>query len=76
MQVCLELLPLQTLSLRNIKSDAMLGLKVASGHTIESVSARLAACSEVIYILWVSGRYDLLIEIVSDDRNAFFTIFG
>ncbi len=53
------------------KSDAMLGLKVAPGHTIETVSKRLAACTDVIYILWVSGRYDLLIEIVSDDRNAF-----
>ena len=53
------------------KSDAMLGLKIAPGHTIAAVSKRLAECADVIYILWVSGRYDLLIEIVSDDRNAF-----
>ena len=53
------------------KSDAMLGLKVAPGYTIETVSKRLAACADVIYILWVSGRYDLLVEIVSDDQNAY-----
>ena len=53
------------------KSDAMLGIKIASGHSVESVSQRLAASQEVVYILWVSGRYDLLIEIVSNDRQAF-----
>ena len=53
------------------KSDAMLGLKVASGHTVEAVSERLAASPDVVYILWVSGRYDLLVEIVSNDRNGF-----
>ncbi|MGI9293384.1 MAG: Lrp/AsnC family transcriptional regulator [Pseudomonadales bacterium] len=53
------------------KSDAILGLKVAPGHTVETVSERLAASSDVVYILWVSGRYDLLIEIVSNDRNGF-----
>ena len=52
------------------KSDAMVGIKVASGHSIESVAQRLAASQEVVYILWVSGRYDLLIEIVSNDRQA------
>ena len=53
------------------KSDAMLGIKVAPGHSVESVSQRLAASQEVVYILWVTGRYDLLIEIVSNDRQRF-----
>ncbi len=51
------------------KTDAMLGLKVASGHTPHAVAQRLAEHPDVVYILWVSGRYDLLIEVVSDDRD-------
>jgi Lrp/AsnC family transcriptional regulator for asnA, asnC and gidA len=53
------------------KSDAMLGIKVASGYSVESVSQRLAASQDVVYILWVSGRFDLLVEIVSNDRQDF-----
>lgn len=53
------------------KSDAILGIKVASGHSVKSVSERLAVSQEVVYILWVSGRFDLLIEIVTNDRQAF-----
>jgi Lrp/AsnC family transcriptional regulator for asnA, asnC and gidA len=53
------------------KADAMIGLKVAPGHTIEEVSERLGISDDVVYILWVSGRYDLLIEIVTNDRSNF-----
>jgi Lrp/AsnC family transcriptional regulator for asnA, asnC and gidA len=53
------------------KSDAMLGIKVAAGHTVQALSERLAASPDVVYILWVSGRYDLLVEVVSNDRNGF-----
>ncbi|WP_282607138.1 Lrp/AsnC family transcriptional regulator [Pelagibius sp. Alg239-R121] len=53
------------------KTDAMLGLKLASGHAPAAVAERLAALPDVVYILWVSGRFDLLVEVVSDDRNGF-----
>jgi Lrp/AsnC family transcriptional regulator for asnA, asnC and gidA len=53
------------------KADAMIGLKVAPGHTIEEVSERLGKSTDVVYILWVSGRYDLLIEIVTNDHGSF-----
>jgi len=53
------------------KADAMIGLKVAPGYTIEEVSERLGKSVDVVYILWVSGRYDLLIEIVTNDRGNF-----
>lgn len=53
------------------KSDAMLGIKVASGHTVQALSERLTTSPDVVYILWVSGRYDLLVEVVSNDRNGF-----
>ncbi len=52
------------------QTDAMLGLKVAASATPASVAERLAAQQEVVYILWVSGRYDLLVEIVSEERDA------
>ncbi len=48
------------------KTSAMLGLKVAQGHTPEQVAARLASESAVVYILWVTGRFDLLVEVVCE----------
>ena len=53
------------------KTDAMLGLKIATGHTPHSVAERLAALPDVVYVLWVTGRFDLLIEVVSNDRDGF-----
>lgn len=52
------------------QTDAMMGVKVASGYTPGQVAERLARLPDVVYILWVSGRYDLLVEVVSNDRNG------
>ncbi|MEM8687215.1 MAG: Lrp/AsnC family transcriptional regulator [Pseudomonadota bacterium] len=51
------------------QTDAMMGLKVAPGHTPQEVAERLARLPDVVYILWVSGRYDLLVEVVSNDQD-------
>jgi Lrp/AsnC family transcriptional regulator, regulator for asnA, asnC and gidA len=53
------------------ETEGMLGIKVAGGHTPQRLASRLNECSEVIFILWVSGRYDLLVEIVANDREHF-----
>ena len=53
------------------KADAMIGIKVASPATPRAVAQRLSDCGEVVYVLWVSGRYDLLIEVVGETRSAF-----
>ena len=53
------------------QSDAMIGIKVSSVSTPGRVAERLSECQEVIYIVWVSGRYDLLVEIVSDSKEQF-----
>lgn len=53
------------------KTDAMLGLKISPGHSPQGVAQRLGSLPDVVYILWVSGRFDLLIEVVSDDRDDF-----
>jgi Lrp/AsnC family transcriptional regulator for asnA, asnC and gidA len=53
------------------KIDALLGIKVASKSTPATVAERLMPHPEVVYITWVSGRYDLLVELVSDSDEAF-----
>ena len=55
------------------KADAMIGIKVASPATPREVAHRLSELGEVVYVLWVSGRYDLLIEVVCETRTAFQT---
>jgi Lrp/AsnC family transcriptional regulator for asnA, asnC and gidA len=53
------------------QADAMIGLKVAPGFSVQEVSERLGKSADVVYILWVTGRYDLLIEIVTNNRGDF-----
>lgn len=48
------------------RADAMLGVKVAPGVKPSEVAERLAVFPQVVYILWVSGRYDLLVEVVCE----------
>ena len=55
------------------QSDAMLGLRIAPGNTAAAVANRLGAEQCVVYVLWVAGRYDLMVEVVSDDRESFLT---
>ncbi len=53
------------------KADAMVGIKVATPGTPREVAERLAQHAEVVYVLWVSGRYDLLIEVVCETSESF-----
>lgn len=53
------------------RSDAMLGVKVASGSSPKQLASRLADLNEVVYAIWVSGRFDLLVEIVTDTEEEF-----
>ena len=53
------------------KADAMIGIKIASPATPRQVAERLAKFSEVVYVIWVSGRYDLLIEVVCETSESF-----
>ncbi len=61
-------------STADYKADAMICLKVAPNVTPRSVAQRLAEIDAVVYILWVTGRFDLMVEIVCeehDDVSAF-----
>jgi Lrp/AsnC family transcriptional regulator for asnA, asnC and gidA len=53
------------------QADAMIGIKVAHPATPRQVAHRLSEHGEVVYVLWVSGRYDLLIEVVCETSSAF-----
>jgi Lrp/AsnC family transcriptional regulator for asnA, asnC and gidA len=53
------------------KADAMVGIKVTTPGTPRQVAERLAQHAEVVYVLWVSGRYDLLIEVVCETSESF-----
>ena len=53
------------------QADAMIGIKVANPVTPRAVANRLSELGEVVYVLWVSGRYDLLIEVVCETGEAF-----
>jgi Lrp/AsnC family transcriptional regulator for asnA, asnC and gidA len=55
------------------KADAMIGIKVASPASPRVVAERLSQFPEVVYVLWVSGRYDLLIEVVCETSETFQT---
>lgn len=49
------------------KADAMVCVKVAPGFTPKAVAERLSPLNSVVYILWVTGRFDLMVEIVCED---------
>ena len=50
----------------NYATDSMLGIKVAPTSSPSEVAKRLQDCNEIVFILWVTGRYDLLVEIASE----------
>ena len=53
------------------QADAIVGVKVASNHSVDQVAKRLGKSPDVVYILWVTGRYDLLVEIVTNHLHKF-----
>lgn len=53
------------------RTEAMLGVKASSGFSPETLANRLRLLDEVVYIAWVSGRYDLLVEVVSENDTTF-----
>ncbi len=53
------------------QADAIVGVKVASNHSVGQVANRLGESPDVVYILWVTGRYDLLVEIVTNNMRKF-----
>jgi Lrp/AsnC family transcriptional regulator for asnA, asnC and gidA len=55
------------------QADAMLGINEASPYTPRQVAERLSEFNEVVYVLWISGRFDLMVEIVCNSTKSFQT---
>lgn len=53
------------------KTKAMIGIKVAPRHTAKEVGNRLGANEMVVFVLWIAGKFDLMIEVVTDDEDEF-----
>ena len=51
------------------ESDAMLGIKTAPGIAPAAIAQRLDPHPAVVYIMWGSGRFDLLVEVVCDEET-------
>ena len=49
------------------ESDAMLGIRTAPGVAPSEVAKRLDPHPAVVYMMWVAGRFDLLVEVVCDE---------
>ena len=55
------------------QADAMIGIKISNIASPKMVAERLSQFSEVVYVVWVSGRFDLMIEVVCESGEAFQT---
>ena len=53
------------------ETNAMLGIKAAPGTAPAAVAERLDPYPAVVYVMWVSGRFDLLVEVVCDEEAEF-----
>ena len=53
------------------ETDAMLGIKTAPGIAPATVAQRLDPLAAVVYVMWVGGRFDLLVEVVCDEKGEF-----
>ena len=51
------------------EADAMLGIKTAPGISPAAVAKRLEPYDAVVYVMWVGGRFDLLVEVVCDEET-------
>ena len=56
--------------IREYRTDAIIGIKVAPGNVPATVAQRFDDDPRVVFALWVAGRFDLILEIVSDDPDA------
>ena len=50
------------------RTEAMLGVKVAPGCDPAKAATRLSEVEDIVYVAWMSGRYDLLVEVVSNSE--------
>ncbi|QIE45232.1 AsnC family transcriptional regulator [Pseudohalocynthiibacter aestuariivivens] len=47
------------------RTEAMLGVKLHAGVSPDVVAKSLSELDDVVYVAWVSGRFDLLVEVIT-----------
>jgi Lrp/AsnC family transcriptional regulator, regulator for asnA, asnC and gidA len=52
---------------------AMVGVKIASGHDPEKAAHYYRDLDEVTYVIFVAGRYDLLVEVICETHDQLAT---
>lgn len=67
----LQITAITDASIKEYSSEAMIGINVAPSVDPERIAQRLSQLDDVIYVVWVSGRYDLLIEVISETTATF-----
>jgi Lrp/AsnC family transcriptional regulator for asnA, asnC and gidA len=50
------------------RTEAILGIKVAPGCDPDITAKRLSDVRDIVYVAWISGRFDLLVEVVSSSE--------
>lgn len=58
------------------EADAMLGIRTARGVAPATVAERLGLHPAVVYVMWVSGRFNLLVEIVCEEESGVATFLS
>lgn len=53
------------------KSYAMIGIKVAPGADPGKLAAHFRDCPEAVYVLFTSGYFDLLVEVICETQQDF-----
>lgn len=67
----LKILPVLNPSVTGYPVDAIIGVRVRSGF-LREVGAQLAAMSHVAYVGYVTGAYDIFIEVLLRDEEHLF----
>ena len=67
----LKILPVLNASITGYPVDAIIGIRVRSG-TLREVGAQLATMDHVAYVGYVTGSYDILIEVLLRDEEHLF----
>lgn len=61
----LQIVAVTDAAAKEYHTEALLGIKVSPGVDPDRVAKRLSELDDVVYVAWVSGRYDLLVEVIS-----------
>jgi Lrp/AsnC family transcriptional regulator for asnA, asnC and gidA len=74
-QGVLKILPVLNAAATGFAMDAVIGISVQTGQ-LRKVGRELAAIDQVTYVAYVSGRFDIIIEVLLRDQAELFEFIG